>query len=244
MLLKACINGARRFDAHPALPVTPITLGWSAASAVRAGAGAVHFHVRGVDKEQSLQADDVARNVDAVRRAIEKVPLGVSTLLSIVKDPDARVAVVSKWTVVPDFASVNFIEAGSPALAKVLIDKGVGIEAGLSDAKAAATLAATGLGPKCLRILIEPRGATVEAALKSADEMIAVLDKAGITPPRLLHGSNATAWGVLQEAIRRGLDTRAGLEDMLTLPDGSPAPDNAAILSAARRLVEQSGRQV
>lgn len=244
MLLKACINGARRFDAHPALPVTPVTLGWAAASAVRAGAGAVHFHVRGVDKEQSLQADDVARGVDAVRRAIDKVPLGVSTLLSIVPDPDARVAVVSKWTVVPDFASVNFIEAGSPALAKVLIDKGVGIEAGLSDAKAAATLVASGLGQQCLRILIEPRGATVEAALKSADEMIAVLDKAGITRPRLLHGSNATAWGVLQEAIRRGLDTRAGLEDTLTLPDASTAADNAAIISAARRMVEQSGRQV
>lgn len=244
MLLKACINGARRFDAHPALPVTPVMLGWAAASAVHAGAAAVHFHVRGMDKEQSLAPDDVARSVDAVRRAIDKVPLGVSTLLSIVPDPDARVAVASKWTVVPDFASVNFIEKGSPALAKVLIDKGVGIEAGLSDASAASTLVASGLGQQCLRILIEPRGATVEAALKSADDMIAVLDKAGITRPRLLHGSNATAWGVLDEAIRRGLDTRCGLEDMLVLPDGSAAADNAAIVAAARRKVEQSGRQV
>ena len=53
----------------------------------------------------------------------------------------------------------------------------------------------------------------VEAALKSADEMIAVARQGRKSPgPGSLHGSNATAWGVLDEAIRRGLDTRCGLE--------------------------------
>lgn len=244
MLIKACINGARRPDAHAALPTTPVALGWAAAASVRAGAGAVHLHVRGADREQSLDADDVARCVDAVRRAIDKVPLGISTLLSIVKDPDARVAIASKWTVLPDFASVNFIEAGSPALARVLLDKGVGVEAGLSDQAAAEALVQSGLGPRCLRVLLEPRGADAAAALKSADAMVAVLDKAGIRVPRLLHGSNATAWAVIDEAARRGYDTRAGLEDVLTMPDGRPAPDNAAIVAEARRRVEQSGRSV
>ena len=82
------------------------------------------------------------------------------------------------------------------------------------------------------------------AAIASADAMVAVLDKAGVKAPRLLHGSNATAWGVIDEAARRGYDTRAGLEDVLTLPDGRQAPDNAAIVAEARRRVEQSGRQV
>jgi len=244
VLIKACINGARRPDAHPALPTTPIALGWADAAAVRAGAGAVHLHVRGPDREQSLQADDVARCVDAARRAIGSVPLGISTLLSIVPNPDERVSVVSKWTVLPDFASVNFSEAGSPALATLLIEKGVGVEAGLSDAAAAETLVASGIGPRCLRILLEPRGADAAAALKSAGAMVAVLYKAGVKPPRLLHGSNATAWAVIDEAARRGYDTRAGLEDMLTMPDGRSAPDNAAIVAEARRRVEQSGRKV
>lgn len=244
MLIKACINGARRPDAHPALPTTPIALGWAAAAAVRAGAGAVHLHVRGPDREQSLQADDVARCVEAARRAIDTVPLGISTLLSIVRDPDQRLAIVAKWTVVPDFASVNFSEAGSPALATLLIGKGVGVEAGLSDAAAAETLVRSGLGPRCLRILLEPRGADAAAALRSADAMVAVLDQAGLKVPRLLHSSNASAWAVIDEAARRGYDTRAGLEDVLTMPDGSSAPDNAAIVAEARRRVEQSGRSV
>ncbi|MGN6634958.1 MAG: 3-keto-5-aminohexanoate cleavage protein [Oryzihumus sp.] len=34
--------------------------------------------------------------------------------------------------------------------------------------------------------------------------------------------------------MRRGLDTRVGLEDTLRLPDGTPAPDNAALVAAAR----------
>jgi uncharacterized protein (DUF849 family) len=243
-LVKACINGARRPDAHPALPVTPVAMGWAAAASVRAGAGAIHVHVRGPDLEQSLDPEDVARCVSAVRLAIGKVPMGISTLLNIVKDPDRRVAIASKWTVLPDFASVNFNEAGSPALASRLIERGVGVEAGLADAAAAEELVRSGLGPRCLRILIEPRGADAPAALKSADEMVAVLDRAGIKAPRLLHGSNASAWGVIDDVARRGYDTRAGLEDMLVLPDGSPAPDNAAIVAEAVRRVEQSRPRV
>jgi uncharacterized protein (DUF849 family) len=100
------------------------------------------------------------------------------------------------------------------------------------------------LGERCLRILIEPRGADAPAALKSADEMIAVLDRARITPPRLLHGSNASAWGVIEAAARRGYDTRAGLEDMLMLPDGSTAADNAAIIAEAVKRVEQTRSRV
>ncbi len=244
MLIKACINGARRPDAHPALPTTPVTMGWAAAASVRAGAGAVHVHVRGPDLEQSLEPDDVARCVAAVRLAIGSVPLGISTLLNIVQDPGKRVAIASKWSVRPDFASVNFNEAGSPELASRLIEMGVGVEAGLSDAAAAEVLARSGLGPRCLRILIEPRGADAASALKSADEMVAVLDRARITVPRLLHGSNASAWGVIDDAARRGYDTRAGLEDVLTLPDGSIAPDNAAVLAEAVRRVEHSRSQV
>jgi uncharacterized protein (DUF849 family) len=244
VLIKACINGARRPDAHPALPTTPVTLGWASAAVIRAGAGAIHFHVRRPDLEQSLAAEDVARCMRAVREAAGKTPVGISTLLSIVPDPDKRHAVVSQWTVLPDFASVNFNEAGSPALARLLLEKGVGVEAGLFDAAAAETFVASGLAPRCLRILLEPRGADVAAAIRTADEMIAVLDKAGVSAkatPRLLHGSNATAWGVIDEEARRGYDTRAGLEDMLTMPDGMQAADNAAIVAEARRRVERAG---
>jgi uncharacterized protein (DUF849 family) len=74
--------------------------------------------------------------------------------------------------------------------------------------------------------------------------MIGVLERAKVAhpgTPRLLHGSNATAWGVIDEAARRRYDTRAGLEDVLTLPDGSLAADNAAIVAEARLRVIRAG---
>jgi uncharacterized protein (DUF849 family) len=49
----------------------------------------------------------------------------------------------------------------------------------------------------------------------------------------LLHAEGPATWPVLAEAVRRGLDTRIGLEDTLCLPDGSPAEDNAALVAAA-----------
>ncbi len=38
-------------------------------------------------------------------------------------------------------------------------------------------------------------------------------------------------------AVRLGLDTRIGLEDTLTLPGGTRAPDNTALVAAATRLI-------
>ena len=40
----------------------------------------------------------------------------------------------SEWTTLPDFASVNFDEPGTTALAELLMEKGVGVEAGLFEA--------------------------------------------------------------------------------------------------------------
>ena len=59
--------------------------------------------------------------------------------------------------------------------------------------------------------------------------------------PRLQHGEDDNAWSALEDAVRRGVDTRIGLEDVLVLPDGSWAHDNAALVAAARELGAGSG---
>jgi uncharacterized protein (DUF849 family) len=243
VLLKACINGRRAPSAHPAVPTTPTTFAWAAVASVQAGAGAIHVHVRGPDQEESLAPDDVARVLTAMRRALPSTPIGISTGLWITNDPDKRLAVVRQWMPLPgrpDFASVNFNEAGSPALAALLIERGVGVEAGLFDAAAAEVCVQSGLAPKCLRLMFEPRGADAADALKSVVAMERVLDRAGVKGSRLLHGSGATAWALIEEAKKRGYDTRAGLEDTLMLPDGSIAPDNGAIVAAAKRIIERA----
>lgn len=44
------------------------------------------------------------------------------------------------------------------------------------------------------------------------------------------------AWILIEDAVRRGLDTRVGLEDTLILPDGSRAAGHADLVAAARAL--------
>jgi uncharacterized protein (DUF849 family) len=73
-----------------------------------------------------------------------------------------------------------------------------------------------------------------------AQRLLALLPDPG--PEVLLHGEGSSSWPVLRHAVRRGLATRIGLEDVLALPDGTPAPDNAALVRAARAIIEGGTR--
>ena len=242
-LLKAALNGGRQPGSHPALPTTADEFANAAQSAVEAGAGAIHVHVRDSEVNESLRSEDIASVLTTVRSIIPSTPIGISTHFGIVGDAEQRQEIVSMWSVLPDFASVNFNEPGSVALAQLLIENGVGVEAGLFNADAAATCVESGLASDCLRFMMEPRNRVLEDALSNVAEMEAVLDAARVDRPRLLHGFRATAWPLIEEATRRGYDTRAGLEDTFELADGSTAKDNAEIVAeAAHAIARISGR--
>lgn len=74
------------------------------------------------------------------------------------------------------------------------------------------------------------------AAETTYRETRAILKAAGILASVLLHGEGRSAWAMVAPAVVDGLDTRIGLEDILHLPDGGTASDNAALVAAARRL--------
>lgn len=240
MLLEVAVNGARAPGEHPALPMTPDALAEAIRAARGAGAGAAHLHVRGADGRESLAGRDVAATLESVRAACGSLPLGLSTGAWIVPDPAERVAAVRAWRTRPDFASVNFDEAGAEDVARALLSAGVGVEAGLSGAAAALRLVASGLATGCLRVLLEPQESRLTAARECVAAAEAVLDAVGITLPRLLHGVGPTTWPLFAEAVARGYDGRIGLEDTLSLPDGLPARDNADLVAAARALAEHS----
>lgn len=234
-LLQAALNGTRRKEAHPAVPTAPAEVADAAERCVQAGAGAIHVHVRDSRGLESIAPEDVASWVAALRLAIPGTPIGVSTGAWIMPHAELRHHTVSAWTVQPDYASVNFHESGAEELAMLLLSRGTGIEVGLPDAAAAERLALSRLAPRCLRVLLEPQAQELDAALREVEEIEAVLDSAGVVLPRLLHGLDHTAWPLIGTAGSRGYDTRIGFEDTLTLPDGSRAPSNAALVTAARR---------
>jgi uncharacterized protein (DUF849 family) len=170
------------------------------------------------------------------------VPVGVTTAAWIEPDPARRLALIQAWSVRPDFGSVNFSEAGAAELGAALIQAGIGVEPGLTTPEDAQLLLASGLAGQCLRLLLEPAEPATNAALATVRQIEALLDVAAVRVPRLLHGEDATAWPLLEEALRRGYDVRIGLEDTLELPDGSRARDNAQLVALARERAMAIGR--
>ncbi|MBV9886449.1 MAG: 3-keto-5-aminohexanoate cleavage protein [Acidobacteria bacterium] len=237
MLIKAALNGGRSRSESPAIPITPQELAASAREAVAAGAGAIHFHVRGADEHESLDADAVTLAVNAVKSAVPKTPVGISTGAWILNNTKVRYEKICAWKCFPDFASINFKEDGAIALAQLLTARGVPIEGGVADVEGAKIFLASGYAERCIRLLIEPLEKSLEAAIQTLDAMIKLLDNANNKTPRVLHGLNELAWPLIDEAARRGYDTRVGLEDTLTMPDGRPAPGNGALVAeAAHRM--------
>jgi uncharacterized protein (DUF849 family) len=239
MLLKACLNGPRLPGDHPALPVSPQALARDSARVAAAGVGAVHLHVKDISGADTLDGEHVAAALTAIRTAVPGLPVGVTTGAWAVADPDQRAELVRTWRILPDFASVNWHEAGAVALAEALLQRGVGVEAGLWDSGAVESWLKWPYRDRCLRVLLElPDGLDAAQTAKEGDRLLAAVASADGDPvPVLLHGEGSSCWPALRHAADQSLATRIGLEDTLELPDGTPAQDNLALVKAAVEIM-------
>lgn len=235
MLIQACLNGARPHAFHPALPLDPAAMARDAVACVLAGADALHVHPRDATGRESLSADSVDAVLSALRTALPDTPTGISTGEWIERDQQRTLAAIADWRLLPDYASVNFSEAGAPAVFEALSRRGIGIEAGLADETDAERFLSLGLAPRTLRILVEIDLQGLDKAIATANAVLTLTSRLGC--PRLLHGFDATVWPLAREAAARGLSLRVGLEDGNRLPCGGVARDNAELVAAACALV-------
>jgi uncharacterized protein (DUF849 family) len=235
MLIKACLNGSRRAEEHEALPLSPAALADDAAHCRQAGAGAVHIHPRGMGGHETLEPDACAAAIEAIHDRVPGLPVGVTTGLWITGSSAQRLAQIERWTVLPDFASVNFSEDGTDELCTLLVAKGIKIEAGLSSVADARAFVDSGFVERCLRVLVEVEPGASDP-LRAAAVIGRVLEGSGIHLPRVQHGHDAAVWPLLEDALAHGYDVRIGLEDTLLMPDGSRARGNAELVAAAARI--------
>ncbi|MFC7306882.1 3-keto-5-aminohexanoate cleavage protein [Streptomyces monticola] len=231
-MVQVCLNGARAAAGGTAVPMSPEAMAEAAERAVAAGATDVHVHPKSPCGEDTLSPRAVAATLEAVRARVG-VSVGVTTGAWAEPEPRRRVERIRSWTVLPDHASVNWHEPGAEEVAAALIERGVAVDAGIwSGTGGARRFLASPLGPEVSRVLAEVTEQHPERAEAAAR---ALLDELGAAHgrPVLLHGEESGAWPVLRLALRLGLPTRIGIEDVLVLPDGRPAASNAELVAAA-----------
>jgi uncharacterized protein (DUF849 family) len=232
-MLQACLNGSRGRDYNPAVPVTPEALARDAAACMAAGANEFHIHPRSSDGLESFAANDVGAALNAVRAAVPGVPVGISTREGILGQPAGRQRAFQAWEDLPDYVSVNLSEGDAPEVIRLMLKRGIGVEAGLATVADAERYVALAEAGSCLRVLIEIDEQESATALRVAHGIIAVLDRTHSKLPRQLHGFDASKWPMHAEALRLGLDQRIGFEDGGFLPDGRMALSNAELIAAA-----------
>lgn len=241
LLVKACLNGARRPEEHPAIPLSPSDLALDARRAVDAGAAALHVHPRLPDGSETLDPEACDAAVRAIREACPRVPVGLTTGAWIEPDRRRRLDLIGGWQAGPDFASVNFSEDGAIDVCRLLLRLGVGVEAGIWTLEDAELLIESGLADRCLRVLVEPDDEEPQAAVDRARAIDETLARAGVRLPQMHHGLGRATWAVLDAALERGRDIRIGLEDTLVLPGGERGRDNAELVAAAVSMVRERG---
>ncbi|MFI8894187.1 3-keto-5-aminohexanoate cleavage protein [Streptomyces paradoxus] len=230
-MMQVCLNGSRTAADGVAVPLTPESMADSAARAVAAGAKDVHVHPKTPCGQDTLSPRVLAETLSAIRARVP-VPVGVTTGAWAEPGPAARLERIRAWTVLPDHASVNWHEPGAEETAALLMERGVGVEAGIwSGTDGAERFAASPLGPRVLRVLAEVTDTDPLGAVSCAHALLSGIGTAHGRPV-LLHGEDGGAWPVLRLAGRLGLATRVGLEDVLVLPDGKRAGSNGELVTA------------
>src|SRR5947209_8051213 len=233
MAVKACLNGGRTRAEHPGVPLSPAELAADAVAVRAAGAFAVHVHPRDRDGSQTMAPKVCDAAVAAIRAAVPRLPIGLSTAATIDPDPFARAAAVTAWRQRPDFVSVNVSELGWAGIARAALHAGIGVEAGLATTGDAEEFAGSPFAHRVLRALVEVEGGADEA------QAVAQLIPDGV--PQLWHGYEDRTWEVISAAGAAGIDVRVGLEDVPALPDGRVAADNAELIAAATDLISAPG---
>jgi uncharacterized protein (DUF849 family) len=129
----------------------------------------------------------------ALKTALPGTLIGISTAAWIEKDDDRLLAYIGRWSVLPDYASVNLGEKNAPAVIERLHRSGIGIEAGLAHREDAKGLLTLGLNRLAFRLLVDVDEQEPTHANEILDEILAMLRTGDVPKPVLLHGANASA---------------------------------------------------
>lgn len=244
-------NGARKTGAdHPRLPVTPAELAACARECLDAGAALMHLHVRRPDGTHSLEVEDYAAAIAAVRQAVgDALVLQLTTEAVGIYQPAQQMATLRALR--PEAASVAIRElvpdaAALPAASEFfqwMHREHVAAQYILYDAadvRRYAALRACGAIPAGRHWVLFVLGRYSAGQTSSPADLLPFLAAWQEAGPEIA----VVPWAVCAfgrheaacatAAVLLGGHARIGFENNLLMPDGTTAADNAALLGAVR----------
>jgi uncharacterized protein (DUF849 family) len=254
LAIAAAPNGARRTKAdHPALPITPDELAETARRCRDAGAALLHLHVRDAEGGHSLDPRHYSQATAAVRAAV-----GDGLVIQATTEAAGRYAPAEQLDAMralqPEAVSlavreVMATDADAQATSEFLhwaLDAEVAPQFILYDAQDLArfrALAARGLVPGRRHFLLFVLGRYAEQQVAAPRDLLGFLcAEGGLAQPWMLCAFGPREAACATAAVGLGGHVRVGFENNLQMPDGTQAPDNAALVSGVADAARAAGR--
>ena len=238
-LIMVAPNGARLGKAdHPALPLSFDEIAQTAKACHRAGAGALHLHVRDRNGAHSLDAGLYREALGAVATEVPEMPVQITTEAVGRFSVEAQFACLTG--VRPQWASVSVREmARDVDIARKFYafahETGARLQHILYDTADAALLAqwqADGIVQPDQTEVILVLGRYADGLPSDPDAVRAFHAALAPDTPWMICAFGASEHACLREAARLGGDLRVGFENSRTAGDGTNWADNAASVAA------------
>lgn len=248
-------NGARRGKGdHPALPLTSDEIGREAARCREAGAAMIHLHVRDADGRHSLDPDLYRAATAAVRRqAGDDLIVQVTTEAVGMYRPEQQMAAMRALRpeafstaireLVPDAAS----EAAAAGFLREQAERDVLVQYILYDAadvRRFQDLAGREAIPRRGASVLFVLGRYAQDQQSAPGDLLSFLVEWSLPLPWALCAFGRLEAACAVTAACLGGDVRVGFENNLHLPDGTLAPDNAALVRGFVDVATSLGLQV
>ena len=253
LILAVAPNGARKTRAdHPALPIAPDEIAGTAAACLEAGAAMIHLHVRDRDEGHTLDVGAYQAAIAAVRGAVgDRLVIQATTEAVGIYRPEQQMAMVRELR--PEAVSLAVRElvadeAAEPAAAEFLAwlrEAGIlpqFIVYSAEDLERFDALIDRGVVPEGRHFLLFVLGRYTAGQTSAPSDLLPFL-----AANRREHPWAVCAFGPREAACALAAATlgghaRVGFENNLCLPDGTVAPDNAALIAAAAAGAAAMGR--
>lgn len=253
LVLAVAPNGARKTAAdHPALPISPDDVARTAAACREAGASMIHLHVRDKAGRHTLDVEAYRASIAAVRGAVgQDMVIQVTSesvglyrreeQMHMVRELKPEAVSLSVREIIPDAESepqaADFLDwlRREGILAQYILYSD-------EDLRRFDNLIARGIVPGERQLVLFVLGRYTKGQTSEPCDLLPFLaaNHRDHIWALCAFGPRETACAVA--AVTLGGHARVGFENNLFLPDGSLAPDNAALVAAVAAGAAAVGR--